>query len=410
MRILILCDNFPPERNAAASRIFERARYWIRWGHQVTVVTSAPNFPEGKVYEGHENRWHNVEDYEGIRVVRVKTFIAPNKGFALRIADFVSYMLTGAIAGALESRPDVVLASSPQFFAGIAGAMVAKAQRRPFVLEVADLWPASITAVGAMKPGRVIRAAEVAELQLYAASSRVILLTLSFQDDLVRRGVPIAKTRVVINGADLERYAPMPRDVALAERLGLRDKFVVGYIGTLGMAHALENVLSAAERLRSEPEVRVLFVGPGAAREGLVREAARRGLENVVFVAAVPKEEVARYWSLCDVALVHLKDDPVFKQVIPSKIFEAMAMGLPVLVAAPAGEASRIVESERIGRVVPAEQPGELAQAISEMARDRVFVLAAAARSAEAVSRYTRESQARKVLEVLGDACGVSVE
>ena len=406
MNILVLSDNFPPERNAAASRIFERARFWARWGHRVTVVTSAPNFPEGRLFEGYQNRWHQAEELEGLRVVRVKTFIAPNKGSAVRVADFLSYMATGSVAGVLESRPDVVLATTPQFFAGIAGAVVAAGQRRPFVLEVSDLWPASITAVGAMKPGLAIRMVEQLELGLYRVADRIILLTQSFQDDLVRRGVPVAKTDVIINGVDLSLYAPRSKDARLVASLGLEGKLVVGYIGTLGMAHGLESVLAAADELRGRDDVRILFVGPGAAREGLVAETARRNLTNVVFVPSVEKSEVARYWSVCDVALVHLKDSPVFAQVIPSKIFEAMGMGLPVLLAAPPGEATRIVEGEGVGRVVAAERPAELAAAIRAMADDRGALAALAKRSADAASLHTRESQARAVLDVLKRVAG----
>ena len=408
MNVLILCDNFPPELNAAASRIFERARYWVRWGHRVAVLTSAPNFPGGKVFDGYENRWRQIEMLEGMRVVRVKTLIAPNKGKVVRIADFLSYMVTGSIAGVFESRPDVVLATSPQFFAGIAGAIVAAGQRRPFVLEVSDLWPASITAVGAMKPGLAVRSVEQVELALYRRATRIILLTQAFQDDLVRRGVDRAKTDVIINGVDMDRYQPRPKDPAVVRELGLEGKLVVGYVGTLGMAHALENVLEAACLLREQDHVRVLFVGPGAAREGLVREAAQRKLDNIVFVPPVAKDEVARYWSVCDVALVHLKDSLAFAQVIPSKIFEAMGMGLPVLLAAPVGEASRIVDREAIGLVVPAENPQRLADGIVALGRDREMLRACAERSAAAASRYTRETQARLVLDVLERAAGLS--
>src|SRR5690349_6064174 len=127
MEILFLADNFPPERNAQASRVFERARYWVRWGHKVTVITGAPNFPEGRVFEGYTNRWHHVEEMSGIRVVRVKTFIAANSGTVLRIVDFLSYMVAAFLAGLFQRRPSVVVATSPQFFAAVAGWALARA-------------------------------------------------------------------------------------------------------------------------------------------------------------------------------------------------------------------------------------------------------------------------------------------
>jgi glycosyltransferase involved in cell wall biosynthesis len=403
MKILVLADNFPPERNAAAARVYERALYWVRWGHEVTVVTSFPNFPEGKLFPGYENRLRAVEAMDGIRVVRVKTFIAPNTGFAKRTLDFLSYMVTGSIAGMFEEA-DVVLATSPQFFAGVAGAITAAATRRPFVFEIADLWPASITAVGAMKPSLPIRALERVELALYRRARAVISLTPAFKEDLERRGVDPAKVHVAINGVDLERYAKREPDDRLLDELGLRGKFVIGYIGTLGMAHALDRVLDAAQLVRDQPRIHFLFVGPGAARESLIAEAARRGLTNVTFVPSQPKDQIARYWSVCSVALVSLKGDPTFSTVIPSKIFEAMGMGLPILLAAPKGEASAIIEREHAGIVVAPEAPSAFADAVRMLAEHRTIVAEFASASERSANSYTRETQARRVLEILDRA------
>src|SRR5258708_7712811 len=151
MRILFFTENFPPEVNAPASRVYERACYWVRWGHDVTVVTTAPNFPDGVLFAGYENRIHHVEDMNGIRVVRVKTFISANRGFLLRTLDFMSFMAAAYLAGLFEQRPDVIIASSPQFFTAVGGWALAATRRIPFIFELADLWPASIAAVGAMK-------------------------------------------------------------------------------------------------------------------------------------------------------------------------------------------------------------------------------------------------------------------
>jgi colanic acid biosynthesis glycosyl transferase WcaI len=402
VRILFLTENFPPETNAAATRVFERALYWVRAGHQVTVLTSAPNFPHGKLFDGYENRWHQVEEMAGIRVVRVKTYISANEGFARRIVDFVSFMVTAYGAGLFEARPDVVVATSPQFFAAVGGWALAATRRVPFVFELGDLWPRSITAVGAMKDSPVIRALEKLELFLYRRSAAVVALTHAFKDDLVRRGIPAKKIAVVINGVDLPRYAPRPRDAELAAAWGLAgDVFVIGYVGTHGMAHGLMNVLDAAERLKDSPRIRFLLVGAGAERQMIVDEAARRGLANVVFGPPQPKEMMPRVWSLCDVALVHLKDQPAFAEVIPSKMFEAMGMGLPLLLVAPAGEASRILEADRAGLFVPAADPQGLADAARRLAGDGTLKADLAAASLAAAPRHTRERQAELFMRVL---------
>jgi glycosyltransferase involved in cell wall biosynthesis len=401
MKILFLTENFPPETNAAATRVYERACYWVRWGHEVTVVTCAPNFPEGRVHPGWENRWYQVGEMSGIRVVRMKTFMAANQGALRRALDFLSFLVTGSAGGVLQARPDVVAATSPQFFSAVAGWMVGAARRRPFVFELGDLWPASIPAVGAMRDNAALHALEKLELFLYRRSASVVALTHAFKRDLVRRGIPAEKIAVVINGVDLPRYGPRPRDTALAQEWGLGGRFVVGYVGTHGMAHALGNVLDAAERLPAESDVRFLLVGSGAERDRLVRSARDRGITNVVFAPTQPKERMPAVWSLCDAALVHLKNSPALRDVIPSKLFEAMGMGLPLVLAGPEGEASRIVREEEAGLCVPAEDPGALASAVQQLRDDEVLRRRLAQSSHAAAPRHSREVQSRQMLRVL---------
>lgn len=401
VEILFLTENFPPETNAAATRVFERACYWVEAGHSVTVITCAPNFPEGRLFPGYRNRWRHVETMEGMRVVRVKTFIAANTGVVRRTLDFLSFMASGFVAGLFERRPDVVVATSPQFFTAVAGWAVAACRRRPFVFELGDLWPATIVAVGALQDSALLRALERLELFLYRRSAAVVALTDAFKTDLVARGIEAAKIVPVRNGVDLRRYSPTPCDAALAAQWSLDGHFVVGYVGTHGMAHGLRNVLDAAELLRAEPEIRFLLVGPGAERNALVREAGRRRLANVFFAPPQPKERMPSVWSLCNVALIHLRDDPVFAEVIPSKIFEAMAMGLPLLLALPAGEATRLVEVEGAGCSVPPEDPRALADAVRRLRDDAGRRGRFSSAALAAASRHSRAFQAERMLEVL---------
>lgn len=401
MHVLFLSDNFPPETNAPATRLHEHARRWVRAGHRVTVVTCAPNFPRGEVFEGYRNRWLTRETIDGIEVWRVKTFIAANSGFLLRTLDFLSFMVMGVLGGLLPRRPDLVVASSPQFFAAVGGWALAALRRRPFVFEVRDLWPASIAAVGAMRQSRLLRLLERVELFLYRRAARIVTVTHAFRDDLVARGVPADKIDVVTNGVDLERYVPRERDPGVAREFGVEGRFVVGYLGTHGMAHALGNVLDAAERLRDLDEVRFLFVGSGAAKADLVTEAQRRGLTNVIFRDPQPKERMPELWGLCDVALVHLKDMPVFETVIPSKIFEGMGMARPVLLAGPDGEAAGIVRDTGCGLWVPPEDPEALAEAVQRLATDGALRRRLAAASLAAAPAYSRDTLAARMLASL---------
>jgi colanic acid biosynthesis glycosyl transferase WcaI len=401
MKILFLSENFPPESNAAATRVYERACYWADWGHQVTVITSAPNFPEGKLFAGFENKWKQSETMSKIRVVRVKTYIAANRGVAYRTLDFLSFMATGLLAALKEEHPDVIAATSPQFFTAVAGWAASALRGVPFVFELGDLWPASIAAVGAMRKSFALGLIEKLELFLYRRSTAIAALTSSFKDNLVSRGIDADKISVVINGVDLSRYSPQPRDMALAAEWGLAGKFVAGYIGTHGMAHALGNVLDAAERLKDNDTVRFLLAGAGAERDALMADATKRGLNNVVFMPRQPKEAMPAVWSLCDVALVHLKDSPVFAGVIPSKIFEAEAMGLPLLLAAPEGEASTIVLNDKAGLHVAPEDPDALATAVRQLENDRVLCQTFASAALAAAPDHSRETQAREMLDVL---------
>lgn len=401
MKILFLSDHFYPEPSAPAAHVFERARIWVDAGHEVTVVTAAPNFPEGRVYPGYRNAWRSVELLEGIRVVRVKTFIARNEGFLLRTLDYLSYMASAFVQALREPRPDVILSTSPHLFVPVAGVLLGKWRRVPHVFELRDLWPATIAANTSLRQRSVIGWLERLELWLYRCSARVLAFTPSFRRDLMARGVDAGKIDVVINGANLDLFSPgMPRDEALADELGLSGRFVIGYLGTLGLSQGLDNVIAAAARLGDAP-VTFLFVGVGAAKEGLEREARARGLDNVVFVARQPKETMPRLWSVCDAALVHLQNDPVFATVIPSKIFEAMAVGRPILYVGPRGDGSEIVERHRAGLWVAPADPDALAAAAVRLAGDPALVAELARAAAQAAPEYSRRRQAEASLAVL---------
>ena len=403
MRILIVSDNYPPETNAGASRSGEHARHWAAFGHDVTVITCAPNFPQGRLFPGYRNWPRQVEQREGVRVVRVGTFMAPNRGVVLRLLDFLSFMVAAWCAGLWERRPDVVLATSPQFFAALAGWGLAAVRRVPFVFELRDLWPASVAAVGVVRVGLALRAFERVELFLYRRAARVLAVTEAFRENLVARGIPAARIAVVTAGADLARFRPQPRDEALAARLGLAGCFVVGYLGTHGMAHGLHAVLEAAALLRDVPAVRFLLVGDGAERAALLERARRGGLSNVVFEGPQPKERMPAYWSLCDVALISLRNEALFADVLPSKIFEAMAMGLPLLLSLPRGEATALVERHGAGRCVPPEQPAALAAAVRALAQDAAGRAALAAASLAAAPQYDRRRGAERIEALLRD-------
>ncbi|CAH6868471.1 Glycosyltransferase WbuB [Vibrio chagasii] len=400
MHILFLTDNFPPEGNAPATRTYEHAIRWVKAGHKVTVVTCAPNFPEGKVFEGYKNSLYQKRDMDGIDVVRVKTYVTANEGFIKRILDYTSFMVTGFIAGLFQKKPDVIIATSPQFFCACAGWALSAVRRKPFVFELRDIWPASITAVGAMKDSKAIRLLEKIEMFLYQRADAIVSVTHAFKQELIERGVDGSKIEVVLNGVDLSKYKPQEKDAELANQYGLEGKFVAGYIGTHGMAHGLEHIVDVAERLQSNDDIRVVFAGGGAARQKVVDLVEQKQLKNVVLIDRQPKEMMSRLWSLCDVSLVPLINSDLFKTVIPSKIFECMGMGIPTIMSVPEGEATAIIRETNSGVVVDSESVEQITASILKLHEDHELYQQVRTRSIEAAPRYSRDIMAADMIHV----------
>ena len=411
MHILFLTDNFPPESNAPASRTFEHCREWVRAGHRVTVITCAPNFPQGRVFPGYRNRLWQQESMDGIRVVRVWSYITANEGFAKRTLDYMSFMITATLAALFVRRVDLVIGTSPQIFTTCAAYVVGLLKRTPFVFELRDLWPESIRAVGAMKNPRWLDRLERLELFLYRKAAAIVSVTHSFKRNLVSRGIDPEKIHVVTNGVDLSHFRPGEKDKELSRQLGLEGKFVAGYIGTHGMAHALGTLLDAAQRLRKFPEgdrYRIILLGAGAERDNLRAAAERMELDNVLFLEPVSKEQVPRYWSLLDVAIIHLKKTELFTTVIPSKLFECMGMGLPVLHGV-AGESADIVNKEGVGIVFEPENPVALSEGLRRMRENVSQYREMSSLALEAAHKYDRKSLAAQMLGVLEQTVGPDV-
>lgn len=405
MHILFLTDNFPPEVNAPASRTFEHCREWVKAGHDVTVVTCAPNFPKGEVYPGYRNKLWQSERMDGIRVIRVWTYITANQGFMRRVLDYQSFMVMAIATSPFVRGVDLIIGTSPQFFTVCAAYIVSRLKRIPFVFELRDIWPESIAAVGAMRNSLAIRLLEKLELFLYRQAALVVAVTHSFQRNLMDRGIEPDKIQVITNGVDISRFYPQPKDSELTARFELDGKFVAGYIGTHGMAHGLDTILEAADLLRQQTggdAFRFIFLGDGACKSALQEKTKARGLSNVIFIDSVPKEEVVKYWSLLDVAIIHLKKTDLFTKVIPSKLFECMGMGIPVLHGV-AGESAEIVESEGVGLVFEPENALKLCEGLRAMHGDRASYDEMQAQCLKGAPKYGRTELARQMLSLLGE-------
>lgn len=369
MKIIFLTHYFPPEVNAPATRTFEHCREWVKSGHQVTVITCFPNHPYGRIYPGYRHRLWQKEQIDGIDVIRVGTYLAANEGFLLRTLNFVSYMGAASIASIFAPKSDVVISTSPQFFCGLAGFIASRLKGVPWVLEVRDLWPDSIVAVGAMREGRLIRLLSRMEAWAYRKADRIVSVTESFKEHIEARAGAGHKVAVVKNGVDLDSFATPRPDPELRRKLGLEGKFVAAYVGTHGMAHGLEVVLEAAALLRDEPDIAFLLVGEGAEAQRLRAMREEAGLANVVMLGQQPRELMPALWALTDAALVLLRRSEVFKTVIPSKLLEAMGTGRPVVLGVE-GEAKAILEGTGCGIAIEPENAAQLADAVRRLARD----------------------------------------
>jgi glycosyltransferase involved in cell wall biosynthesis len=372
-------------------------------GHQVTVITGVPNFPKGKVFDGYRNRLWQQQTIAGIRVIRVWTYIAANQGFTKRTVDYLSYMFTAFLASLFVRRVDIIVGTSPQFFTVCAAYALSLIKRVPWVFELRDIWPESIQVVGAMKQGRLLDLLEKIELFLYSRADCIVTVTYAFKSSLMSRNVDENKIHVVPNGVDIKRFYPRSKDVELIQRYDLEGKFIAGYIGTHGLAHALGVILDAAKIMKMADDgdhFRIILLGDGATKLDLQQRAQAEGLENIIFIDSVLKDQVTRYWSLLDVSIIHLKNDKLFTTVIPSKLFESMAMAIPVLHGVK-GESADIIKHEDVGLVFEPENPEMLIANLRELANNSVLHQRLKYNGPIAAMRYARGKMAIKMLKVL---------
>ncbi len=364
MRILYVSQYFPPEMGAPSARVFELSRRWVKNGDKVTVLTGFPNHPTGIIPAEYRGYRFLEEEKEGIRVVRTYIFAAPNKGFFKRVLSYVSFMCSAIVQGTRKvGKQDLLIATSPQFFVGIAGLIISRLKGVPFVFEVRDLWPESIVQLGQLKNKTIIRFLEWIEMTLYRKAAHIVGVADSTVKILTERGVPAEKISIIKNGVDLELFTMRSDTEALKRKHGYQGKFIVSYIGTHGLSHALDKVLDAAELLRNEREILFLLVGEGAEKEHLKRKAASLNLKNVEFLDQIGKKQLPEYYALSDIVLVTLRDLPLFRSVIPSKIFEIMAMGRPIIISVD-GESRKLVEQAQAGIFCQPENPQEMKEKI----------------------------------------------
>ena len=372
MRITFLCQYFPPEMGAPSARTYEHARHWVSQGHEVTVVTGFPNHPTGIIRPEYRGQFVRREQVDGIDLLRTWIYCAPNKGFFMRVLNFLSFFFSAfVLGGLLTRRPDVVIGTSPQFFCAVSAYLLSLLKRAPFVFEVRDIWPQSAIELGALKNPLIIRALEAIEMLLYRRAALIVIVAESTKPYLLAKGIPADKIALIPNGIDPQYLAQAQAadgDSVRAET-GLQDKFIVSYIGTHGLSHALDTALQAAAQLRDDTTIHFLFVGEGAEKDRLRQMAAELQLDNVTFLKEQPRERLLDFYRASDASLVPLRRLDIFKKVLPSKMFELMGTGSPIICSVE-GEAAALIQRAEAGLCIEPENAAALITAIRRLRAD----------------------------------------
>ncbi len=370
MRILFLSQYYPPESNAPAVRTSELSERWARAGHEATVLTAFPHHPTGIIPPEYAGRFFMREERNGVRVVRTYVYVAPNKGVIRRSLSYASWMFSAILLGAFRvKRPDIIVATSPQFLCAVAGFVLSRLKRVKFVMEVRDIWPESIVAVGALREDSVaVRILRKLERFLYRHADHIVVVSPGFLPYMRSVDVPDAKLSMLPNGVDLTLFSPDGTVDDPYAANGVRQPCRILYTGTVGMAHGLEIVIEAGERMRAS-DVAFVVVGEGARRAELVGEVKRRGLDNVYFIPMQPRSTMPAWIRGAAAVLVHLRPSALFETVLPSKLFEYMGCGRPVLMGVR-GAAADIVRESGCGWLFPPGDVDALVQLVSEVRMD----------------------------------------
>lgn len=412
MKILYLSQYFPPEMGAPAARAAELARYWVQDGHEVTVLTGFPNHPTGVLLAEYRSKMRRLvmrEKVDGVNIVRTWLFPFPNRKAYERVLNYSSFCASASTTGIFMSRPDILIATSPQLLVGLSGWWLARTKGVPFVFEVRDLWPESLSAVGMGNSDSLLNRSlgSIARF-LYKRSEHIVVVTPAFKEYLIQNWkLSPEKISIVENGVESYLFSPRVNNAELRRELGAEGKFVVGYIGTMGMAHGLETLVAAATELqRTAPQVLFLMVGEGSDKERVINLARSQGLSNMRFVGQQPREKIPDFISVSDACLVLLKKSELFKTVIPTKMLEFMSCERPVILGVD-GQARKIMDQAGAGVYVEPENVAALVQVIAQLGANPVLRETLGRNGRRyVIEHFSRQQKAKAYIDVLEGIVG----
>ncbi|MGE5576640.1 MAG: glycosyltransferase family 4 protein [Syntrophothermus sp.] len=367
MRVIILASLFYEDTAATAKRMTHLAEDLVAQGHEVVAITGSLR-GEGRSASGLRPRaWMQTEDYHGIKVIRTWTYVPGKKTFIRRLVGFLSFMASSPFAVArLKGKYDVLVAVSPPLFSGISAFIISRLKRVPFVFDVEDIYPETAIVLGVLKNTFLIRVNRWLERFIYRVAAKIVVISEGFKVDItIQKRVKEAKVRVIPNWADWSAFKPVNAD-GLRNEQGWQNKFVVMFAGNVGLAQGLTTLIEAARMLEAHPDIQFVIAGEGIEKERLIKLSESYRLSNMTFLPARPHVKVPELLAAADVCLVHLRRNSLYRITIPSKTYEYMAAGKPVLMGA-LGEAQDLVEKAGCGIGFVPEDAEDLAASVLKL-------------------------------------------
>lgn len=402
MKILFLTQYCPPEVGAPQNRIFEFAKQLKKFGHEVSILTAMPNYPKGEIFEEYKGKKVCVEELEGIRIVRTSIYATKEKSFTKRLRNYLSFTFSSLLSGSKYiDKQDVIITESPPLFLGWSGYRLAKKKKAKFVFNVSDLWPESAVKLGVLNNKMFIKASTWLEEFCYRKSAAVTGQTKGIVDNIVSRGFGKDKVHLITNGVDTEFFKPENRSDEVRKSLNISDKFAVCYAGIHGIAQGLEVVINAAELLKDYEDIKFLFFGDGPEKEKLINLVKEKNLTNVDFHPVQMKKNMPKIIASMDATVIPLKKLDLFKGALPSKMFEALASELPIVMAVD-GEAKELIEKAQAGICVEPENEREIAEAVLKLYKDKELRKELGSNGRRyVIDNFSREAITRKLEAIL---------
>ena len=368
MKILLLNQSFVSPDEPGHTRHFEMAQYLRGCGHELVIIGSDSNYQTG--LRTVERKGLYVEQViDGVRVLRAYSAQTLHRSYFWRAISFFSFMFSSVWAALQVKDADLIMGTTPPIFQAVSAWFVALVRRKPFLLEVRDLWPEFAISMGVIKNPIVVKLAHSLEKFLYARATHILVNSPAYKEYILGKGVPESKITFIPYGTDINMFNPNVDGSSIREKLGLRDEFLVLYAGAMGQAHDLYTALRAAKRVNDEARVRFVFFGDGKERVKLEREAQGLELKNVLFAGVCPKKEMPSVIAAADVCLAILQNIPMFRTTYPNKVFDYMAAGRPTVLVID-GVIRDVIEASNGGVFVEPGNDEMLAKTILELSKD----------------------------------------